>query len=110
MNNVKDNIPEDFSRNSVNYSLSAGLLVLPVKYKSFEQTNVNLFLELLGKTNTDGVGRGSYVDVAPALQFVFNSTTRLDLSYRTKLAGDMPRNTFNSLLIRVEHNIFNIKK
>lgn len=110
MNNVKDNIPEDFSKNSVNYSLSAGYLVLPVKYKSFQQTNLNLYLELLGKTNTDGVGRGSYLDVAPAIQFIFNSTTRLDLSYRTQLAGDMPRNTFNSFLIRFEHNIFNIKK
>jgi hypothetical protein len=110
MNNVKDNIPEDFSKNSVNYSLSAGYLVLPVKYKNFQQTNLNLYLELLGKTNTDGVGRGSYLDVAPAIQFIFNSTTRLDLSYRTQLTGDMPRNTFNSFLIRFEHNIFNIKK
>ncbi|NLR57009.1 hypothetical protein HGH93_02785 [Chitinophaga polysaccharea] len=110
MNNVKDNIPDDFSRNAINYSLSAGYLVLPVKYKSFQQTNLNLYLELLGKTNTDGIGRGSYLDIAPAVQFIFNSTTRLDLSYRAQVAGDMPRNTFNSFLIRVEHNIFNIKK
>jgi hypothetical protein len=110
MNNVKDNIPETFSRNAVNYSLSAGYLVLPVKYKNFQQTNLNLYLELLGKTNTDAEGRGSYLDIAPAIQFIFNSTTRLDLSYRAELAGNMPRNTFNSFLIRVEHNIFNIKK
>ncbi|MGF6846656.1 hypothetical protein QFZ51_001891 [Chitinophaga sp. W3I9] len=110
MNNVKDEIPDDFSRSSVNYSLSAGYLVLPVKYKSFQQTNLNLYVELLGKTNTDAVGRGSYLDIAPAVQFIFNSTTRLDLSYRTQLTGDMARNTSNSFLIRVEHNIFNIKK
>lgn len=110
MNNVKNNIPDDFSRNAVNYSLSAGYLVLPVKYKSFQQTNLNLYVELLGKTNTDAVGRGSYLDIAPAVQFIFNSTTRLDLSYRTQLTGDMARNTSNSFLIRVEHNIFNIKK
>jgi len=110
MNNVKNNIPDDFSRNAINYSLSAGYLVLPVKYKNFQQTNLNLYVELLGKTNTDAAGRGSYLDIAPAIQFIFNSTTRLDLSYRGQLAGDMPRNTFNSFLIRVEHNIFNIKK
>lgn len=110
MNNVKDNIPDDFSRNSVNYSLSAGYLVLPVKYKNFQQTNLNLYVELLGKTNTDAVGRGSYLDIAPAVQFIFNSTTRLDLSYRTQLTGDMPRNTSNVFLFRIEHNIFNIKK
>ncbi|CAL1516875.1 hypothetical protein [Chitinophaga sp. MM2321] len=110
MNNLKDNIPDGFSKNSVNYSLSAGYLVLPVKYKNYNQTNLNLYLELLGKTNTDAMGRGSYLDIAPAVQFIFNSTTRLDLSYRTQVAGEMPRNTFNSFLIRFEHNIFNIKK
>ncbi|RFS24804.1 hypothetical protein DVR12_06310 [Chitinophaga silvatica] len=110
MNNIKDNVPEDFPKNAINYSLSAGLLVLPVKYKSFQQTNLNLYVELLGKTNTDNVARGSYLDIAPALQLIFNSTTRLDLSYRTQMAGNMPRNTFNSFLIRFEHNIFNIKK
>ncbi|WP_212002679.1 hypothetical protein [Chitinophaga sp. HK235] len=110
MNNVKDNIPEGFPKNSVNYSLSAGYLVLPVRYKNFNQTNLNLYVELLGKTNTDAAGRGSYLDIAPAVQFIFNSTTRLDLSYRTQLAGDMPRNSFNSMLVRIEHNIFNIKK
>ncbi|MBC9930463.1 hypothetical protein [Chitinophaga qingshengii] len=110
MNNVKDNIPEGFPKNSVNYSLSAGYLVLPVRYKNFNQTNLNLYVELLGKTNTDAAGRGSYLDIAPAVQFIFNSTTRLDLSYRTQLTGDMARNSFNSFLVRIEHNIFNIKK
>lgn len=110
LNNIHDNIPYDFSRNSINYSLSAGLLVLPVKYKSFEQTNLNLYVEFLGKTNTDQVAKGSYIDVAPALQLIFNSTTRLDFSYRTQMAGNMPRNSFNSFLFRIEHNIFNVKK
>ncbi|NML37401.1 hypothetical protein HHL17_09350 [Chitinophaga sp. G-6-1-13] len=110
MNNVKDNIPEGFPKNSVNYSLSAGYLLLPVRYKNFNQTNLNLYVELLGKTNTDAAGKGSYLDIAPAVQFIFNSTTRLDLSYRTQLTGDMARNSFNSFMVRIEHNIFNIKK
>ncbi|MBC9913965.1 hypothetical protein [Chitinophaga varians] len=110
MNNIKDNIPEGFPKNSVNYSLSAGYLVLPVRYKNFNQTNLNLYVELLGKTNTDAAGKGSYLDIAPAVQFIFNSTTRLDLSYRTQLTGDMARNSFNSFMVRIEHNIFNIKK
>lgn len=110
MNNIKDNIPEGFPKNSVNYSLSAGYLLLPVRYKNFNQTNLNLYVELLGKTNTDAAGKGSYLDIAPAVQFIFNSTTRLDLSYRTRLTGDMARNSFNSFMVRIEHNIFNIKK
>nr|WP_295867763.1 hypothetical protein [uncultured Chitinophaga sp.] len=110
MNNIKDNIPEGFPKNSVNYSLSAGYLLLPVRYKNFNQTNLNLYVELLGKTNADAAGKGSYLDIAPAVQFIFNSTTRLDLSYRTQLTGDMARNSINSFLVRIEHNIFNIKK
>jgi len=110
MNNVKDNLPDNISRNAVNYSVSAGYLLLPVKYKSYEQTNVNLYVEFLGKSNTDAVSQNYYVDIAPAIQFIFNSTTRLDFAYRTQLAGDMPRNVFNTFLVRFEHNIFNIKK
>lgn len=110
MNNVRHNLPDELSRNAVNYSLSAGYLLLPFKYKSYDQTNFNLYVELLGKANTDRIGRGHYLDIAPAIQFIFNSTTRLDLSYRTQLAGDMQRNVFNTFLVRVEHNIFNLKK
>lgn len=110
LNNTRNNLPDELSRNAVNYSLSAGYLLLPFKYKSYDQTNLNLYVELLGKANTDRIGRGHYLDIAPAIQFIFNSTTRLDLSYRTQLAGDMQRNIFNTFLVRVEHNIFNLKK
>lgn len=107
--NMKDEMPLFFSRNMINYSLSTGYLLLPVKYKSYEQTNMNLYVEFLGKSNIDQYRRNYYVDVAPAIQFIFNSTTRLDLSYRTQLFGDMPRNMDRSFLVRIEHNIFNIR-
>ncbi|MBV8255471.1 MAG: hypothetical protein JO154_22935 [Chitinophaga sp.] len=112
LNNTRDNLPPDFPRNAINYSFSAGYLVLPVKYKSYKQTNLNLYVEFLGKTNVADAeqARGSYLDIAPAVQLIFNSTTRLDFSYRTQLAGNMPRNMYNSCLIRLEHNIFNIIK
>ncbi|ASZ14408.1 hypothetical protein KTO58_01795 [Chitinophaga pendula] len=110
LNNTRHNLPDELSRNAVNYSLSAGYLLLPFKYKSYDQTNLNLYVEFLGKANTDRIGRGHYVDIAPAIQFIFNSTTRLDVSYRTQLAGDMQRNIFNTFLVRLEHNIFNLKK
>jgi hypothetical protein len=110
MNNTKDKLPDDMSANAVNYSLSAGYLLLPRTYRSFEQTNLNLYVELLGKSNTDAVNRNHYVDIAPAIQFIFNSVTRLDLAYRTQLFGNMPRNVFNTFTIRFEHNIFNVVK
>jgi hypothetical protein len=107
MNNTKDKLPADMSANAVNYSLSAGYLLLPRTYRSFEQTNLNLYVELLGKSNMDAY---QYLDIAPAIQFIFNSVTRIDLGYRTQLFGNMPRNVFNTFMIRFEHNIFNVVK
>ena len=108
--NVKDEMPLFFSKNALNYSLSAGYLLLPRTYKSYKQTNLNLYVELLGKSNLDQYRRKHFVDVAPAIQFIFNSTTRVDLSYRTQLFGDMERNMTTTYLVRLEHNIFNIRK
>lgn len=109
MNNTQHKIPDHFSRNAMAYSLSAGYLLLPFEYKSYEQTNMNLYVEFLGKSNLDRYKGNYYVDVAPALQFIFSSTTRLDLSYRFPLAGDMARNIRESVLVRLEHNIFGIR-
>ncbi|UYQ91642.1 hypothetical protein MKQ68_16255 [Chitinophaga horti] len=109
-NNIKNNLTDNFSRNMMNYSLSFGYLTLPVTYKSYEQTNMNLYVEFLGKANVDNGVKGNYVDIAPAVQFIFNSTTRLDLSYRWELAGNMVRNMPNSFTVRMEHNIFNAFK
>lgn len=108
MNNTKDNRPDDMPGNAVNYSLSAGYLLLPRTYRSYEQTNLNLYVEFLGKANTDVLSKSQYLDIAPAIQFIFNSVTRLDFSYRTQLFGDMTRNVFNTFTLRFEHNIFNI--
>ncbi|WP_345954154.1 hypothetical protein [Mucilaginibacter sp. PAMB04168] len=92
--------------NSVGYSLSAGYLLFPKQYTNYEQTNINLYAELLGKANP---GKGQhYLDIAPAIQFIFNSVLRVDLSYRTPLVNRMVRNTQNMYLVRVEYNIFNL--
>lgn len=99
-------LPIGQARNAAAYTLSCGYLLLPRKYRDFSQTNLNLYVELLGKTNP---GRGqSYLDVAPAVQLIFNSTFRLDFSYRTPIYNDMERNTKNMYLIRLEYNLFNL--
>lgn len=106
LNNTRYNIPARFAHDAAAWSLSAGYLVLPKNYRGYKQVNVNLYLELLGKANP-GYGQ-SYMDAAPAIQFIFNSTTRLDLSYRAPLWNDMQRNTKNMYLVRIEYNLFNI--
>jgi hypothetical protein len=91
------------------YSLSSGYLVLPFTYKDYNQPNLNFYVEALGKTNP--ANGHSYVDLAPALQVVINSRTRIDLGYRFQLAGNIAnRYNKNMYLARVEFNFFNALK
>lgn len=90
---------------AVNYAFSLGQLVLPRAYTGYRQTNFNLMLELLGQT-LPGEGK-SYLDIAPSLQLIFNSQTRVDIGYRQQLYGNMARTAPNGFLLRVEHVLFN---
>lgn len=91
----------------IGYSLSSGYLLFPVIYKDYNQPNLNLYVELLGKTNPSN-GR-SYLDLAPAVQVVLNSRTRIDLGYRFQAVGNIEnRYTKNMYLARVEFNFFNV--
>lgn len=96
-------------KNMLSYSLSSGYLVLPVVYKDYNQPNFNVYLELLGKT--DPSSGQSYLDIAPAIQMVLNSKTRIDLGYRFQATGNMEnRYTKNMYLLRAEFNFFNVLK
>jgi len=106
LDNRNNSIPVGFAKDAVAYSLSSGYLLFPKNYTNYNQTNVNLYLELLGKTNP-GYGQ-SYLDAAPAVQFIFNSVFRVDLSYRTPLYNSMTRNLQNMYLLRLEYNFFNL--
>ena len=106
LDNQNNPIPVSFAKDAVAYSLSSGYLLFPKNYTNYNQTNMNLYLELLGKTNP-GYGQ-SYLDAAPAVQFIFNSVFRVDLSYRTPLYNNMKRNSANMYLVRIEYNFFNL--
>jgi len=94
------------SATAINYSLSGGYLVLPTVYKDYKQTNLNLYFELLGSSSLDK--KAYFIDAAPAIQFIFNSISRLDLSYRTQIAGNMQRLSERYFLLRFEYNLLNI--
>ncbi len=91
---------------AVNYSFSFGKLMLPKAYRDYRQTNINLMVETLSQVNT-GSGK-YYIDMAPTVQLIFNSESRIDLSYRKQLSGNLLRTAPNGFFIRVEHNIFNV--
>ncbi len=107
-NGDNNKFPSNQSNNAVNYSFSAGKLILPKEYINYKQTNVNLMLELLGQTLGNN-GR-SYLDVAPALQFIFNSQARIDVGYRKQLYSSMYRTSPNGFLVRFEYLFFNVFK
>jgi hypothetical protein len=95
-------------RSAINYSLSAGQLILPVEYTSYEQLNFNIYLEILGQHALDK--KAYFIDVAPAMQFIFNSNSKLNFGYRFQVNGNALRGVENSFLISFEHTFFNALK
>jgi hypothetical protein len=99
-------LPQTQARSELAYTLSAGCLLLPRKYQNYNQVNLNVYAELLGKVNP-GYGQ-SYLDAAPALQLIFNSFFRVDLAYRAPIWNNMTRTSQNTYLVRLEYNLFNV--
>ena len=92
---------------ALNYSLSAGYLILPFEYTDYRQTNLNLYLELLGGRNINWPGEKYYLDLAPAIQFIFNSTDKLNFGYRYQIAGNLSRMANTGFMISYEHIFLN---
>ncbi len=90
---------------AINYTLSIGKLMLPKEYTDYKQTNVNLMVEFLNQLN---LGSGKYyMDVAPSVQFIFNSVARVDISYRKELTSTLFRTAADGFFVRLEYNLFN---
>lgn len=98
-------IPIGNAHDAAGYTLSAGYLLFPKSYQSYDQVNLNLYAELLGKANP-GYGQ-SYLDAAPGVQLIFNSVFRVDFSFHTPLYNGMTRLSQNIYLVRLEYNLFN---
>jgi len=103
----KETVVPIYAFQSLNYSLSAGYLLLPVEYTSYKQTNLNLYVELLGGRNLDYDLEKYYVDLAPAIQLIFNSTSKLNLGYRFQLKSDIYRLMKNNFMISFEYIFLN---
>jgi hypothetical protein len=100
--------PDNIGDNATNYSLSLGKLMYPKKYTNYKQTNVNLMIEFVGQTiNENGK---SYLDVMPAVQFIFNSQARLDFAYRQELISSMVRSAPNGFYLNLYYTFFDLKK
>jgi hypothetical protein len=107
-NRPEYDFPSNFGDNATNYTLSFGRLMYPKKYTSFKQTNINIMVEFVGQTiNENGK---SYLDVVPAIQFIFNSQARIDLAYRQELFSSMLRTAPNGIYFNLYYTFFNLKK
>lgn len=95
---------------AINYSLSAGYLLLPFEYKDYDQINLNLYVELLGGRNINFPLEKYYVDLAPSVQAIFKSTAKLNVGYRFQLSSDIYRLTKNSVMVSFEYIFLNALK
>ena len=100
-------VPQQYAYESLNYSFSAGYLVLPLDYKDYKQTNLNIYAELLGGRNLDWEYEKYFLDLAPSMQLIFNSASKLNLGYRFQLKSDIYRNMKNSWMISFEYIFLN---
>lgn len=106
----KDKLLRPPVRNVFDYTVSTGYLVLPVDYKNYKQTNLNIYFELLGQKSFDN---NKYaVDIAPALQLIFNSTTKVNFGARFELKSNMHRMAYpyRTYMISIDHTILNFTK
>lgn len=92
---------------AVNYTLSAGYLLLPREYTDYRQTNLNLYVELLGARNIGWPEEQYYIDLAPAIQLIFNSNDKINFGYRVQLSGNISRMAEQSFLVSYEHVFLN---
>jgi hypothetical protein len=91
---------------AMNYAFSTGYLLFPRNYTSFNQTNFNLYLEVLGQQTLDR--KLHYIDMAPAVQFIFNSISKLNLGCRFQVTGNMDRMAKQSFLVSYEYTFLNV--
>lgn len=90
------------------YTLSAGYLLLPFNYTSYNQTNLNIYCEAIGMKGFD---KGDYmVDIAPALQLIFNSNFKINLGARLQLGSNMQRIGEKNYFISLERTFLGVLK
>ncbi|MEO1653578.1 MAG: hypothetical protein AAFU64_08540 [Bacteroidota bacterium] len=109
-------------KHTYQFNLSFGYLLFPRKYKSYFQSNTNVYLEFIGRyigglesIVQDGEGiplenpahqSSYYVEVHPGIQQVLNSQTRLELSIGLPLVRKSFDHFTPIIRVGVRHYIF----
>jgi hypothetical protein len=107
--------------NAYNYSLSFGYLIYPFRYKNYNQTNINLYAELLGKSYDaltvtkarnniivldNAYKQGNYIEFRPAIQFIIKSNLRIDCSTAFPLLNKSYIRKYPVCLLNIQYYFF----
>ena len=108
--------------NAYNYSLSFGYLIYPFKYKNFNQININLYAEFLGKSydamsitnhskevflqSNKAYDNGNYIEFRPAIQFIIKSNLRIDCSTALPIIGKSYLRNYPLYMLNIQYYIF----
>jgi hypothetical protein len=108
--------------NSLDLNLSIGYLVFPKRYTGYKNLNINLYAELLNKfyssstitrngyyINTDQfqyLRGGNLIYLCPAVQFIVNSKTRVDIVTQLPLYHKNNITQYSMLRINLQHYFF----
>lgn len=111
---------------SLVYNLSMGYLLFPRVYKDYDQLNVNVYLELLGRSyeaaqvtqygnvsipiNTPLLDKGSYVDLAPGVQCIIKSNLRVDFSVKFPMINKSYAHSYPVFMVGMQRYFFFKKK
>ena len=90
----------DHALEALNYSLSAGYLLFPRSYTDYKQTNLNIYMEMIGMRGLDQ--KHFMLDLAPAMQLIINSNLKVNAGYRFQVRGDMLRVGEKSWVVGLE--------
>lgn len=104
-NGPKNEIPQGYAVQAMNYRLSIGRLMHPKSYTKYGQTNINMMVELLCQRLNNGK---NFIDLAPSVQMIINSQTRIDVGYIKQLQSNMWRTAPEGFLVRLEHLVFKL--
>lgn len=110
------------SGNAVDYSLSLGYLTFPRKYKDYDNVNINLYAEFMGKwfqsawlrddyrwyptTTFSETDTGAYLDVRPGIQAIFKSRFRVETAVALPFLGRSLSMEYPQVQINLQYLFF----
>jgi len=114
---------------ALQYNLSFGYLLFPKKYKDYNQTNWNIYLEFIGKSyetakiwsifngqteqlavKTPLLMANNYVEVRPGIQKIIDSNLRIDFSIGFNLIKRSYVNYYPMYLVGIQRYFYPNKK